>query len=254
MLLIRSLAFLLILLVFTPPYWALVMLSIVLPRRARWQVIAGWARIALWLTRVLLGMRYVVEGSEHIPAEPCVILSKHSSAWETVAFSSIFPPHVYVIKRELQWIPFLGWGLALFSPIAINRSNRKQAIQRVTSLGATRFAQGFSIMIFPEGTRVPVGQRGRYRQGGVTLARNLGAKVLPVAHNAGLVWPRNSLLKYPGLVTVRIGAPLDVTERAPEQVIREVENWIEEQVGRLVALENGNRPRTSVGDSPVAEP
>jgi 1-acyl-sn-glycerol-3-phosphate acyltransferase len=183
------------------------------------------------------------------------VLSKHSSAWETIAFSSIFPAHVYVIKRELLWIPFLGWGLALFSPIAINRANRKQAMQRVTEQGAMRFAQGFSIMIFPEGTRVPVGRRGRYRQGGVTLARNLGAKVLPVAHNAGLVWPRNSLLKYPGCVTVKIGAPVDVVGRPSETVIGEIENWIEDQVERLIARERGGAPPAqAVPGSPVAGP
>ena len=159
--LLRSIVFLLILVVFTPPYWALVMLCGLLPRRARWQVIAGWPRFATLLARILLQIRYRVEGSENIPAEPCVILSKHSSAWETIAFSSIFPAHVYVVKRELLWIPFLGWGLALFSPIAIDRSNRKQAMLRLTELGVRRFAQGFSIMIFPEGTRVAVGRRVR---------------------------------------------------------------------------------------------
>src|SRR5579871_5116 len=233
--LFRSLLYLAILILVTPPYWALVMLCAPLPRRARWHVIAGWARFATWLARVLLRIRYRVEGLEHIPAEPCVILSKHSSAWETIAFSSIFPAHVYVIKRELVWIPFLGWGLALFSPIAINRANRKQAMHRVTEIGAKRFSQGFSIMMFPEGTRVPVGQRGRYRQGGVTLARNLGAKVLPVAHNAGLVWPRNSLVKYPGCVTVRIGPAVDVSGAPPDVMMRDIENWIESQVEQLVA-------------------
>lgn len=246
MILLRSLLFLLILVAMTPPYAAMIILCAPLSARARWRIITGWPRIALWLARVLLRIDYRIEGREHIPKEPCVILSKHSSAWETIAFSSIFPAHVYVIKRELLWIPFLGWGLAFFSPIAINRANRKQAMQRVTELGARRFAQGFSIMIFPEGTRVAVGQRRRYRQGGVTLARNLHAKVLPVAHNAGLFWPRNSLIKHPGCVTVRIGPPLDVSDIAPEAAIQDVENWIEDQVARLVS---GARGGSSAGCS-----
>jgi 1-acyl-sn-glycerol-3-phosphate acyltransferase len=254
MALLRSLLFLLILIVVTPPYWAIVMLSAPLPRRARWSVVAGWARLALWLARVLLRISYRVEGREHIPNEPCVILSKHSSAWETIAFSSIFPAHVYVIKRELLWIPFLGWGLAMFSPIAINRANRKQAMQRVTEVGAKRFAQGFSVMIFPEGTRVAVGQRGRYRPGGVTLAGNLKAKVLPVAHNAGLFWPRNALLKHPGCVTVRIGAPIDVSEGAAEVVIRDIEQWIEDQVERLVEAAGEEQSRAhGVRGTPVVK-
>ena len=134
------------------------------PRRCslpnRWQVISGWPRFATWLARVLLGIRYKVEGIENIPREPCVILSKHSSAWETIAYSGIFPPHVYVIKRELVWIPFLGWGLGLYSPIAIDRSSRRAAMQRLIAIGAERFRQGFYIMIYPEGTRVAVGKRG----------------------------------------------------------------------------------------------
>ena len=133
----------------------------------------------------MLGIDYEVRGRENIPAEPMVILSKHSSAWETLAYSSIFPPHVYVIKRELKWLPFLGWGLALISPIVINRADRKTAMTRMTRVGDERLKQGFSIMIFPEGTRMPVGKRGMYKLGGALLAAPTGARVLPVAHNAG---------------------------------------------------------------------
>jgi 1-acyl-sn-glycerol-3-phosphate acyltransferase len=242
MVLARSLCFLLILLVVTPPYWVAVLACGVLPRRLRWHVIAGWARFATRLARAVLGIRYRVEGIENIPAEPCVILSKHSSAWETIGYSCIFPPHVYVIKRELLWIPFLGWGLALFSPIAINRSNRKQAMRRITELGAQRFAQGFSVLIFPEGTRVPTGKRVKYRAGGATLAVNLQAKVLPVAHNAGLLWPRNSLRKFPGCITVRIGAPIDCAGRTAEAVLKEVEHWIETEAEALNAGGTGAAP------------
>jgi len=234
MVFVRSLTFLSILIFITPPYWMLVMVSGVLPRRARWYVIACWPRFATWLARYLLGIDYEVLGVENIPREPMVILSKHSSAWETIAFSEIFPPHAYVIKRELLWIPFLGWGLALFSPIAINRANRKQAMRRLTECGRERFGQGFSIMIFPEGTRIPVGQKGNYRGGGAVLAVAIGASVLPVAHNAGVVWPRNSFLKYPGKVTVRIGKPIDTAGMSADQLIHKVETWIENEVQALV--------------------
>ncbi|MEO5739359.1 MAG: lysophospholipid acyltransferase family protein, partial [Burkholderiales bacterium] len=197
---LRSALYIAILIAYTPFFWVLVMLCGVLPRQSRWRVISWWPNLATWLAKHLLRITYSVEGRENIPREPCVILSKHSSAWETIAFSGIFPPHVYVIKREMLWLPFLGWGLALYSPIPINRANRKQAMQRVAEIGAERFKQGFSVMLYPEGTRIPVGKRGTYRMGGAILATKLSAKILPVAHNAGVVWPRNSFLKYPGHV------------------------------------------------------
>jgi 1-acyl-sn-glycerol-3-phosphate acyltransferase len=234
MIVLRSALYQLVMLIVVIPYYVMVFATAPCSRQFRWQVIAGWPRIATWMARHLLGIDYEVRGAENIPAEPTVILSKHSSAWETIAYTSIFPPHVYVIKRELQWIPFLGWGLALMSPIAINRANRKAAMQRMIELGGERLEQVFSIMIYPEGTRVPVGRRGIYKLGGAALACANGARVLPVAHNAGLVWPRNSFVKYPGKVTVVIGKPLDTRGRTPEEVMREVEAWIEGEVARLV--------------------
>ncbi|MCU0889177.1 MAG: 1-acyl-sn-glycerol-3-phosphate acyltransferase, partial [Rubritepida sp.] len=132
---------------------------------------------------------------------------------------------------------FLGWGLGLMSPIAINRANRKAAMQRMIELGAQRLKQGFSIMIYPEGTRVPVGRRGIYKLGGAALAIADGARVLPVAHNAGLLWPRNSFLKHPGKVTVVIGPPIETRGRTAEEVMRETEAWIEGEVARLVPPE-----------------
>ena len=231
---LRSALYLAILAVVTPFYAAAVLLMAPLPRVPRWIFISWWPRSATILARWLLGIDYEVIGRERIPAEPVVILAKHQSTWETFAFSGIFPPHVYVLKRELLWIPFFGWGLALFSPIAIDRSNRSGAMRRTIELGKERFAQGFSIMIYPEGTRVAVGRRGTYRTGGANLATHLGAKVLPVAHNAGLVWPRNSFLKYPGKVTVIIGEPIDTAGMKPADLMRRVETWIETEVAGLV--------------------
>jgi 1-acyl-sn-glycerol-3-phosphate acyltransferase len=242
---LRSALFLAILIAFTPFWWAIVMLSAPFSRLARYRVIIGWNRVALWLIRRLLGIEHEVHGRENIPREPAVILSKHQSAWETIAYSSIFPPHVYVIKRELLWIPFLGWGLGLMSPIAINRAHRKEAMQRLIDLGGVRLRQGFSIMVYPEGTRVAVGRRGIYRLGGAVIAVNNGASVLPVAHNAGVVWPRNSFRKYPGRVTVVIGPAIDTTGLTAEQVMRRVEDWIEGEMERLT-------PRAGRADSPAS--
>ena len=231
---LRALIYYFLLVIIVIPYWMLVMCVAPLPRIPRWKIIAGWPSLAAWLAIHVLGIRYEVRGRENIPAEPVVILSKHSSAWETLAYSAIFPPHVYVMKRELMWLPFLGWGLALFSPIFINRADHRNAMRLTVELGKERLAQGFCIMIYPEGTRIPVGKRGRYKLGGANVALQTGARVLPVAHNAGLLWPRNSFLKRPGKVTVVIGEPIDSAGHTPEQLMREVEDWIEVQVGILV--------------------
>jgi 1-acyl-sn-glycerol-3-phosphate acyltransferase len=234
---IRSALFLAILVLYTPFHYLACFCAAPFSRLARWRVIAAWPQLATWLARRLLGIDYEVIGRDNIPREPCVILSKHQSAWETIAFTSIFPPHVYVIKRELLWIPFLGWGLALMSPIAIDRADRKRAMQRLIEQGVERFRQGFSIMVYPEGTRIAVGRRGVYKLGGGVIAVESGARVLPVAHNAGLVWPRNSFLKHPGKVTVVIGPPIDSRGLTAEQLMRRVEEWIEGEMARLTPAE-----------------
>jgi 1-acyl-sn-glycerol-3-phosphate acyltransferase len=231
---LRALLYYLLLVLIVVPYWVLVMCVAPLPRIPRWKIIAGWPRLAAWLAIGVLGIRYEVRGRENIPADPVVILSKHSSAWETLAYSGIFPPHVYVMKRELAWLPFLGWGLALFSPIFINRSDRKNALRRTVEIGKQRLAQGFCIMVYPEGTRIAVGKRVKYKLGGAHIAVQTGARVLPVAHDAGRLWPRNSFLKRPGKVTVVIGAPIDSAGHTPEQLMRKVEDWIEPQVDALL--------------------
>ena len=237
---LRALIYYLLLVIIVVPYWVVVMCVAPLPRIPRWKIIAGWPRLGAWLAIYVLGIRFEGRGRENIPAEPVVILSKHSSAWETLAYSGIFPPHVYVMKRELMWLPFLGWGLALFSPIFINRADRKNALRRTVELGKERLAQGFSIMVYPEGTRIAVGKRGKYKLGGAYVAVQTGARVLPVAHNAGLLWPRHSFLKRSGKVTVVIGEPIDSVGQTPEQLMRKVEDWIEGQVEILLRSERMN--------------
>jgi 1-acyl-sn-glycerol-3-phosphate acyltransferase len=182
---------------------------------------------------VICGIRYRVIGAEHIPAEPCIILAKHQSAWETLAFQAIFPPHVWVLKRELLRVPFFGWGLAMLSPIAIDRASGARALMPTLEQGRERLRDGFCIVIFPEGTRVAPGKRGTYHPGGAWLAIKTGVPVLPVAHNSGEFWPRNAFLKYPGLITVRIGPPIPPRGLEPEALIARVEEWIETDAPRL---------------------
>lgn len=227
--LLRSSVFALALAVITPPYAILALATFPLPRMARYRFISGWSRIVLFLARRILRIDWRVEGREHLPARPAVILSKHQSAWETIAFQQIFPPQVHVLKRELLWIPFFGWGLALMSPIAIDRSRGVAALRSIARRGRERLAQGFWVIVFPEGTRVAPGQRRPYQLGGAWLAAASGAPVVPVAHNAGVVWPRNAFIKRPGTVVVRIGPPIETRNRDPKDINTLAEKWIEEQ-------------------------
>jgi 1-acyl-sn-glycerol-3-phosphate acyltransferase len=229
MTLLRSTLFALALVLVTPPYAVLALLTFPLPRLARYRVISGWSRLVLLLSRIIVGIDWKVEGREHLPARPSVILSKHQSAWETLAFQKIFPPQVHVLKRELLWIPFFGWGLALMSPIAIDRTRGVAALRSIARRGRERLEQGFWVVVFPEGTRVRPGERRAYQLGGAWLAAASGAPVVPVAHNAGLLWPRNAFLKRPGTVTVRIGPPIETLDRDPKAVNAMAETWIEEQ-------------------------
>jgi 1-acyl-sn-glycerol-3-phosphate acyltransferase len=226
---LRSAVFALALVLVTPPYALLALLTFPLPRLARYRVISGWSLLVLFLSKTILGIGWRIEGREHLPARPSVILAKHQSAWETLAFQKIFPPQVHVLKRELLWIPFFGWGLALMSPIAIDRSRGAAALRSIARRGRERLEQGFWVVVFPEGTRVRPGERRDYHLGGAWLAAASGAPVVPVAHNAGLLWPRNAFLKRPGTVTVRIGPPIDTQDRDPKAISAMAETWIEEQ-------------------------
>ncbi len=187
----------------------------------------------LFLLRIICGIRYRVVGAENIPKTPSIVLSKHQSAWETLAFQKIFPPQVWVLKKELLRIPFFGWGLAMTSPIAIDRSSGKAALEQVVEQGRDRLNQGFWVVIFPEGTRIAPGKKGKYRIGGAWLATHTNFQVVPVAHNAGEFWGRNSFIKRPGTITVSIGAPIDPTGMEAGELNAKVEAWIEAEVKRI---------------------
>jgi len=226
---VRSFLFAVAIVLVTPPYALIALASAPLPRMLRYRIISGWSRLVLLLAKAIVGIDCRIEGRENLPSRPAVILSQHQSAWETIAFQQIFPPQVYVLKRELLWIPFFGWGLALMSPIAIDRSRGGAALRALARRGKERLAQGFWVVIFPEGTRVAPGKRRAYQLGGAWLAAASGAPIVPVAHNAGQVWPRNAFLKRPGTVTVRIGPPIDSTNLDPKTLNAMAESWIEEQ-------------------------
>ena len=230
---LRSLLFMLGMILFTPVYTVIAMLTFPLPAMLRYRIISGWAHITLWWLRLSCGIRHRVSGIEHIPSTPAIILAKHQSAWETIAFQLIFPPQVWVLKRELLWIPFFGWGLAMTSPIAIDRSSGREALKQLVAQGRNRLKQGFWVVVFPEGTRIAPGTKGKYHIGGAWLATHTQTTVVPVAHNAGEFWGKNSFLKKPGIIDVRIGPAIATAGMKQDELNRRVEAWIEQEMPRL---------------------
>lgn len=230
---LRSALYALAMLFFTPLFSCLALAAFPLPPLARNRVIASYARTMIFLARVLCGIRYRVLGRENLPDRPSIVLSKHQSAWETMAFQLIFPPQVYLLKQELLRIPFFGWGLAMTSPIAIDRSAGREALKKMLAQGRDRLAHGLWIVIFPEGTRMPPGRKGKYQVGGAWLATHTGAPVVPVAHNAGERWSRNAFLKHPGAITVSIGEPIDPKGLKADELNARVEDWIEAEMQRI---------------------
>ncbi|MDX8378444.1 MAG: lysophospholipid acyltransferase family protein [Gallionella sp.] len=230
MLILRSFVFLLLQLLLTPIFSTLAILTFPFSPLTRYRLISSYARTMIWLLKIVCGIRHQVIGIENIPKNPCIVLCKHQSAWETLALQAIFPPQAWVLKRELLWIPFFGWGLAMTSPIAIDRRNGKGAVKQLLKLGQERLAQGFFVVIFPEGTRIPYGARGKYKMGGALLAASSGTPVVPVAHNAGRFWGRNAFSKHPGLITMSIGVPIVTQGLKADEINRLTEAWIESEI------------------------
>ncbi|MGB8239674.1 MAG: lysophospholipid acyltransferase family protein, partial [Azonexus sp.] len=198
--------------------------------------ISGWAWLALRCLRRICGVRWKVEGREHLPRRPAVILSKHQSAWETMTIQDYVPQGAYcvfVLKKELLRVPLIGWGLGAMKMISIDRAAGKQALDLVAEQGRERLKKGFYVIIFPEGTRVAPGETRRYKSGGAYLATQVGCKVVPVAHNSGELWPRQAFIKKPGIVTISIGPAFDATGLSEAEVNQRVENWIEGEMRRI---------------------
>jgi len=215
-------------------YAPLSLLTFPFPPRARYHFITLWSRFHIWLAGVLCGLRYRVEGRENIPRETtAIILSKHQSSWETLGLQLIFPPQVWVLKRELLWIPLFGWALALLQPIAINRGAGRRAVEQIIEQGRQRLESGRWVVVFPEGTRVAPGQVKRFGIGGAALAAATGHPVVPVAHDAGHYWPRRGFLKKPGRIRVVIGPAIDSRGKTAEEINRLAETWIRDTMSQL---------------------
>lgn len=208
---------------------------------ARAQTLYRWA--VLWLgwsidaARVIMGIRYRIQGQDNLPSDetsPGILLVKHQSTYETFLMPTIMPhPLAYVFKRELLYVPFFGWAIGKLDMIHIDRSQRAKAFAKVVEQGKALLAKGVWVIMFPEGTRIPRGQKGQYKSGGTRLAVATGAPVIPVAVTSAKCWPRKAFVKYPGVVDVSIGKPIPSEGREADELMREVEAWIEAEMQRL---------------------
>ena len=212
---------------------ALLSLMFLLPLKFRIGVIRIWMSYTLVCLRILCGLKYTVEGLENIPDHGFIVMSKHSSTWETIVIQRFFRPLVWVVKRELTWIPFFGWGLKAMDAIALNRGTGRKAINQLIQESQFHMDNGRILMLFPEGTRVLPRQHKPFKLGGAIVSQRTGYSVLPIAHNAGEFWPRHSWIKWPGTIRVVIGKPIDPTGKKPEEIIDEVKTWIVSECERI---------------------
>ena len=203
------------------------------PPAVLWRLVVAISRFLVWAGGFFCNMKVEFEGTENIPDEPCVIMIKHTTVFETYAQLAIFPPQTWVLKRELLWIPIFGWGLAAMRPIAINRGAGHTAVTQVIEQGKQRLADGVWVTIFPEGTRMPLGKTRKYGISGAALASEAQVPVVPVAHNAGDFWPRRGLRKKPGLIRVCIGPPIHPGETPPKQLNLKVQDWVEAKMKEI---------------------
>ena len=232
--LLRSILFSLGVILITVPTGILLALSaVLLPLRWRFQIVHTWRALFIALERYILGIRVRVIGRENIPEGACVVLAKHQSAWETVGLQELFRPGVFVLKRELLLIPFFGWGLAAIRMISIDRNAGKEALRHVAEQGKDRLAQGISVIIFPEGTRMAPGEHKPFQVGGAFLAAKAGAMVVPLAHDAGEIWAKNAFVKQPGTITVSIGPAFSAEGLKPQEINRRAEEWVEAEMRRI---------------------
>lgn len=227
---VGSVLFALWLLLITPPFALLACIIAPLPPLHRFRIISQWSRLAIGGLRVLTGIRHRVIGAEHLPPQPVVFLSRHESAWETIAYQLLLPPQVFVLKKSLLHIPFFGWGLRQMSPIAIDRAAGAAALRQLLRQGRARLAAGFCVVVFPEGTRMARAARRDYFSGGAALAKAAQVAVHPIALDSGACWGKNRFFKRRGVITVRIGEALASEGRSAEEITAAAKEWIESQL------------------------
>ena len=208
-----------------------------MPFKFRSRLGRGYAWFIVSSLKILCGIKYQVRGRENIPEGTAIILSKHQSSWETYALQLFFPSQVWVLKRELMWVPFFGWGMATLKPIAIDRGSGRKAVNQIIEKGKQRLDAGIWVTIFPEGTRIAPGQHKRWGIGGAVLAESSGYPVVPVAHNAGEFWGRRSFLKKPGTIQVVIGPPIEAKGLKATEINQKAEQWMKAAMAEISTVE-----------------
>lgn len=202
------------------------MVSPFMSYRRRLAMLSLLPRFIQSMLALTCGITFRIEGKENIPAGPFVLISNHQSTWETFVLTYLFTPISAVLKKELTYIPFFGWLLYLGRPIVIDRQRKQSALKDILRQGQALLAQGVSVVIFPEGTRVPIGEHRSHFPGGAMLACKTGVPVLPIVHNAGAHWPAHQVAKFPGEIVIKVGTPIDTTGRSPKELNAELERWI----------------------------
>ena len=226
MLVIRSTLFLLGMIISTCLWVIPCIIARLFPYRICFAIVSGWCTFNVRWAQFCCGIRYEISGLENIPDKACVIMSNHQSTWETLAYPSIFPTLTWVIKKELLYVPLFGWGIASTQPIALNRKQGKKSFNQLIEDGQKKLSLGRFILIFPEGTRIPYEQQRTLKVGGFVLAKQSNADILPVAHDAGRLWPRNGFLKRPGTIYLRIGKPISTTNNTAEELRSQYAEWL----------------------------
>jgi 1-acyl-sn-glycerol-3-phosphate acyltransferase len=241
---IRSIVYTLLLFLVTGVFGVIVLIGACLPLtiEQRYAIPRRWGLFLTWLAGAVCGLKYTVEGQENLPQRPFISLWKHSSAWETMAQMFVVPPASWSLKREVIWIPIVGWAVRTYRPIAINRKAGHSAVNQVVTQGRERLASGMGVIVYPEGTRVAPGQTRKYGISGALLACETGTPVVPIAHNSGYFWRRRSLMKKAGTIRVVIGPPIDPTGLTPREVNERAQQWIEAKIAEIVA-QPGGQPR-----------
>jgi 1-acyl-sn-glycerol-3-phosphate acyltransferase len=236
---IRSILHMLWMVLTVVPYTLAILIASLFGMRGApvYRIARAWLSLSVSGARVILGIRTRITGMDNLPVgekSPAVLLVKHQSTFETFLMPAIMPhPLAYVFKKELLYVPFFGWSIGRLDMIHIDRSLRTQAFKKVVAQGKERLAEGVWIIMFPEGTRIPRGQKGVYETSGTRLAVQTGAPVIPIAVSSAKCWPRRAFLKTPGVVDVSIGKPIPSVGRHHKELMQEVETWIETEMRRL---------------------
>ncbi len=230
---IRSTIFLLGMIISTCLWVIPCVVARIFPYRICFAIVSSWCTFNVHWARIACGINYEIIGLENVPDKACVIMSNHQSTWETLAYPSIFPTLTWVIKKELLYVPLFGWGIASTQPIALNRKRGKKAFQQLIKDGQDKLALGRFILIFPEGTRIPYEEERQLKVGGFILAKKANADILPVAHDAGRLWPRNGFLKSPGTIYLRIGKPMSTSDLSAEEIRQRYADWLQKTRAEL---------------------